>query len=144
MSDEQPGPSKPKQKSDMTIAEYLSLPENQNANLVMPIPWCPHLETISKNFDVKDYDVKRPCEICNNEVRQSLWKCLAFLSRALVSNRATGARNFGQILFNIDLRLRVQKGIHDKKSVTYFWWTNFSLLFAAEFQANPTDISCRK
>ena len=72
MSDEQPGPSKPKQKSDMTIAEYLSLPENQNANLVMPIPWCPHLETISKNFDVKDYDVKRPCEICNNEVRESL------------------------------------------------------------------------
>ena len=72
MSDEQPGPSKPKQKSDMTIAEYLSLPENQNANMVMPITWCPHLETISKNFDVKDYDVKRPCEICNIEVRRSL------------------------------------------------------------------------
>jgi histone deacetylase 6 len=74
MSDEQPGPSKPKQKSDMTIAEYLSLPENQNANLVMPIPWCPHLQTISKNFDVKDYDVKRLCEICKNEGEN--WICL--------------------------------------------------------------------
>ena len=58
----------------MTIAEYLSLPENQNANLVMPIPWCPHLETISENFDVKDYDVKRLCEICNNEGEN--WICL--------------------------------------------------------------------
>ena len=104
----------------------------------------PHLETISKIFDVKDYDVKRPCEICNNEVRQSLWKCLAFLSRALVSNRATGARNFGQILFDINLCLRVLKGIHDKKSVTYFWLTNFSLLFAADFQAKTNDISCKK
>ena len=58
----------------MTIAEYLSLPENQNANLVMPIPWCPHLETISENFDVKDYDVKRLCEVCNNEGEN--WICL--------------------------------------------------------------------
>ena len=36
------------------------------------------------------------------------------------------------------------KGIQDKKSVAYFWLTIFSLLFAADFQANPIDISCKK
>ena len=30
---DQPGPSKPKDASQMTLAEYLSLPENQGANL---------------------------------------------------------------------------------------------------------------
>ena len=39
------------------------------------------------------------------------------------------------------LRLWDQKGIQDKNSVTYFWLSNFSLLFAADFQANPADIS---
>ena len=29
------------------------------------------------------------------------------------------------------------KGIQDKNSVAYFWLTDFSLLFAADFQANP-------
>ena len=32
----------------------------------------------------------------------------------------------------------ISKGIQDKNSVAYFWLTNFSLLFAADFQANPT------
>ena len=36
------------------------------------------------------------------------------------------------------------KGIQDKKSVAYFWLTDFWLLFAADFQANPTDISSKK
>ena len=67
MSDK-PGPSKPKE-TNMTLAEYLSLPENQNANLVQPLSWCPHLETITKEFCPKDFDVKRPCEICENGVR---------------------------------------------------------------------------
>ena len=58
----------PKDPKDMTLAEYLSLPENQNANLVMPLSWCPHLESINKDFAVEDFDVKRPCEVCNNEV----------------------------------------------------------------------------
>ena len=39
------------------------------------------------------------------------------------------------------LRLWDQKGIQDKNSVTHFWLSNFSLLFAADFQANPADIS---
>ena len=67
MSDK-PGPSKAKETSNMTLAEYLSLPENQNANLVQPLAWCPHLETITKEFSIKDFDVKRPCEVCKNEV----------------------------------------------------------------------------
>ena len=29
------------------------------------------------------------------------------------------------------------KGIQDKKSVAYFYLTNFSLLLVADFQANP-------
>ena len=36
------------------------------------------------------------------------------------------------------------KGIHDKNSAAHFWLTNFSLLFEADFQANPTDISCKE
>ena len=36
------------------------------------------------------------------------------------------------------------KGIQDKNSVAYFWLTNLSLLFAADFQANPTDTSATK
>ena len=36
------------------------------------------------------------------------------------------------------------KGIQDKNSVAQFWSTNFPLLFAADFQANPIDISCKK
>ena len=36
------------------------------------------------------------------------------------------------------------KGIQDKNSVTYFWLANFSLLYAADFQANSIDISYKK
>ena len=36
------------------------------------------------------------------------------------------------------------KGIQDTNSVAYFWLIIFSLLFAADFQAYPTDISCKK
>ena len=73
MSD-QPGPSKEPVKN-MTLAEYLSLPENQGANLVMPIAWCPHLETVSKNVTEDLFDVKRKCENCDNEGEN--WICLS-------------------------------------------------------------------
>jgi hypothetical protein len=33
------------------------------------------------------------------------------------------------------------KGIQGRNGVAYFSMTNFSLLFTADFQANPTDIS---
>ena len=36
------------------------------------------------------------------------------------------------------------KGIQEKNSLVYSWLTNFSLLFAADVQANPTDLSWKK
>ena len=36
------------------------------------------------------------------------------------------------------------KGIQGKKSFAYFRLSNFSLLFTADFQSNPTDISYKK
>ena len=49
--DPKPGSSKEIHSQDdstkdiqnMTLAEYLALPENKNANLVQPLSWCPHL-----------------------------------------------------------------------------------------------------
>lgn len=77
MSD-QPGPSKPKPERDektMTLAEYLSLPENQNANLVMPLEWCPHLEEVLEDFNKEDFDVSRKCQSCENVGEN--WICLS-------------------------------------------------------------------
>ena len=76
--DPKPGPSKSVEKEtkneNMTLAEYLSLPENQAANLVMPLSWCPHLETIKKEFKLEDFDIKRKCKTCENEGEN--WICL--------------------------------------------------------------------
>ena len=73
-----PGPSREKDASknveNMTLAEYLSLPENQGANLVVPLTWCPHLETVTKDFDEALFDVKRKCENCDNVGEN--WICL--------------------------------------------------------------------
>ena len=30
----------------LSLAEYLAMPENQGASLVVPMPWCPHLDTL--------------------------------------------------------------------------------------------------
>ena len=68
------GPSKAPEQDKMTLAEYLSLPENQNANIVMPLSWCPHLEEVNDEFKVKDFDVKKKCEFCENEGEN--WICL--------------------------------------------------------------------
>ena len=48
-----------------------------------------------------------------------------------------------QILWLLIMVLSALKGIQDKDSVAKFWLTSFSLLFAADFQASPTDISCK-
>ena len=69
-----PGPSKEKDAENMTLAEYLSLPENQGANLVVPLTWCPHLETVTKDFDEALFDVQRKCENCDNVGEN--WICL--------------------------------------------------------------------
>src|SRR6056300_1187740 len=73
--DPKPGPSKPKDpENHMTLAEYMSLPENQNANLVMPLEWCPHLESIKKDFQLQDFDVMKKCKSCENVGEN--WICL--------------------------------------------------------------------
>ena len=74
---DQPGPSKTPEKDEksMTLAEYLSLPENQNANLVMPLPWCPHLEQVKEDFKAHDFDVSRKCQSCDNLGEN--WICLS-------------------------------------------------------------------
>lgn len=76
MSDPQAGPSKINET--MTLSEYLSLPENQDASLVMPLSWCPHLEenvdVLTQNLNMVDFDVKRKCENCDNVGEN--WICL--------------------------------------------------------------------
>ena len=69
-----PGPSKEASQNNINLVEYLSLPENQGANLVVPLSWCPHLETITKQLSEKLFDVKRKCENCENEGEN--WICL--------------------------------------------------------------------
>ena len=51
-----------------------------------------------------------------------------------------------QVAKNYRTQLIIQdlKDIQDKNGIAYFWLTNLSLLFAADFQANPSDISCKK
>ena len=36
----------------LSLAEYLAMPENQGASLVVPMPWCPHLDTLG-SYEVK-------------------------------------------------------------------------------------------
>ena len=78
MDDQQPGPSKPTEK-DMTLAEYLALPENKDANLVMPLDWCPHLESIGQPEEfMTRLDLNAKCEECHNV--QENWICLVCFS----------------------------------------------------------------
>ena len=42
------------------------------------------------------------------------------------------------------MKILILKSILGKDSVAFFWMTNFSLLFADDFQTNPTDISWQK
>ena len=37
---------------NLSLAEYLAMPENQGASLVVPMPWCPHLDTLG-SYEVK-------------------------------------------------------------------------------------------
>ncbi len=72
-NDPQPGPSN-EAKDDMTLAKLLSMPENANANLVMPLSWCPHLETIKNDIKSEDFDIGKKCESCDNIGEN--WICL--------------------------------------------------------------------
>ena len=85
--DPKPGSSKEIHSQDdstkdiqnMTLAEYLALPENKNANLVQPLPWCPHLENITAETIPGDMDVlKACCEECDHVGEN--WICLVCLT----------------------------------------------------------------
>ena len=84
--DPKPGPSKPREDAEsMTLAEYLALPENQGANLVMPIPWCPHLEQLGKFDEFEAMStasssslIEAKCRQCDNVGEN--WVCLSCFS----------------------------------------------------------------
>jgi|FrelakmetLWP11LW_1041352.scaffolds.fasta_scaffold478389_1 hypothetical protein len=50
----------------MSLLDVLSLPENKDAHMVMPLTWCPHLEKIDSDSDLKKFDDKTPCKDCGN------------------------------------------------------------------------------
>lgn len=64
---------------NMTLREYLSLPENKDATLVQPLTWCPHLETATSASIPISIDVqKASCEECGHVGEN--WICLICLS----------------------------------------------------------------
>ena len=40
----------------------------------MPLSWCPHLDSVRKNFKVEEFDIHRKCKTCDNEGEN--WICL--------------------------------------------------------------------
>ena len=64
---------------NMSLAEYLALPENKDANLVMPLSWCPHLDTITSEPVPTNIDVRKEgCEECGHVGEN--WICLICLT----------------------------------------------------------------
>lgn len=60
----------------ITLKQFLALPENKDATLVVPLQWCPHLETSSVASEPPDsIDPKAPCLQCGNVGEN--WICLA-------------------------------------------------------------------
>ena len=52
-------------QAPMSLMDYLSLPENKDANMVMPLTWCPHLETLNED-PITDFSIQAPCKDCAN------------------------------------------------------------------------------
>ena len=48
------------------LLDFLSLPENKDAHMVMPLTWCPHLENFDAQLEVEKFDDKRPCLQCGH------------------------------------------------------------------------------
>ncbi len=58
-----------------TLLEFLSLPENAHAQLVVPLSWCPHLDEIS-SVKLPNPDVfSLACPDC--EEKEEKWLCLS-------------------------------------------------------------------
>ena len=88
IDDQEPKPGSSKENAtketlnpsgNMTLLEYLALPENKDANLVQPLEWCPHLKTIETFSFPKSVDVlKAECEECHHVGEN--WICLVCFS----------------------------------------------------------------
>ena len=67
------------QAQSMTLSDYLALPENRGANIVQPLQWCPHLESVTSDSLPTNIDVlQSKCEECENVGEN--WICLVCLS----------------------------------------------------------------
>lgn len=85
MSDDpKPGPSKETPDGAAgggevsTLKAFMSLPENKDANYVIPLAWCPHLQEI-KDFNTNEEDLAKtkldsPCASCKHVGEN--WLCL--------------------------------------------------------------------
>ena len=81
--DEKPGPSKEPEgaaascSDDVkTLKEFLALEENKGANYVVPLAWCPHLESNAK-FEPESLShvtLESPCQDCDHKGEN--WICL--------------------------------------------------------------------
>ena len=83
-TDPQPGSSKESNakgndNKSMGLADFLSHPDNKDANLIVPLPWCPHLDLITKSPPPLNIDVqKESCEECGHVGEN--WICLICLT----------------------------------------------------------------
>ena len=66
-------------EQNMTLRDYLALPENTDANIVQPLTWCPHLQLLaSKSIPSRIHVQKEGCEECGHVGEN--WICLICLS----------------------------------------------------------------
>lgn len=77
--DPQPGPSSRCEGASgggepTTLLEFLSLPENKDANFVTPLTWCPHLEFMSETIAETEVTLQSPCLECGHVGEN--WICL--------------------------------------------------------------------
>ena len=59
----------------MKLSAFLALPENANANMVVPLSWCPHLEQVSRDPPER-LDAKTACEAPDCGHVGENWICL--------------------------------------------------------------------
>jgi hypothetical protein len=69
-----------------TLQEFLSLPENKEANMVVPLTWCPHLETTVTSQVPEKVDIKSPCKECKHVGEN--WICLKVRSSKHICRRS--------------------------------------------------------
>eukprot|EP00923_Selenidium_pygospionis_P009258 GHVN01015848.1.p1 GENE.GHVN01015848.1~~GHVN01015848.1.p1 ORF type:complete len:159 (-),score=35.48 GHVN01015848.1:131-607(-) len=77
MSGKDPPPSGPlgdPTDEPQTLADVFNSPENQGAEVVLPLSWCPHLKDHVSPDSPPTISLTLPCEICDNKGEN--WMCL--------------------------------------------------------------------